>query len=151
MQFWLWTAVLAPVVEEAVVDSLRRFSPAPEVVQETARVARQRMAEEPSRLREDLKAVNVRVRNAKSQMARMRTPDLACEAELKKQIATGEVKAEALRNAVARGERLRLDDGTVRQRPRNFDKVWKTMIIEQQIALLRQLVERVGYTPAPTR
>jgi len=138
-------AVPAPLVEEAVVDSLRRFSLSSEVVQETARVARQRIAEDLSRLREELKAVNVRVRNSKSQLARMRAPDPERESEIREHIAAGEARAEELRSAVARGERLRLDDGTVRQRLGNFDEVWKTMTIEQQIALIRRLVERVGY------
>ena len=60
-------------------------------------------------------------------------------------IAVGEAKAEELRNAVARGERLRFDDSMVRQHLGNFDDVWKTMTIEEQCRLLRQLVERVGY------
>ena len=38
-----------------------------------------------------------------------------------------------------------MDDGTVRQRLGNFDEVWTTMTIGQQVALLRRLVERVGY------
>lgn len=138
-------AVSAPVVEEAVIQSVRRFVLAPEVVEEAARVARQRMAEKLNKLREDYKAVNVRVRNAKSLLARMRTPDLARETELRERIASGEVSAEALRTAAERGERLRQDDAAVRQRLGTFDEVWKAMTIEQQITLLRQLVERVGY------
>lgn len=46
---------------------------------------------------------------------------------------------------MARGERLRFDASTVRQHLGNFDEVWKTMTIEEQCRLLRQLVERVGY------
>jgi hypothetical protein len=57
----------------------------------------------------------------------------------------GGAKADELRKAVARGERLRLDGQIVRQHLGNFDEVWKTMAIEQQVRLLRQLVERVGY------
>jgi hypothetical protein len=57
----------------------------------------------------------------------------------------GETKAEELRTAVARGERLRFDGPMVGQHLGNFDEVWKTMTIEQQVRLLRQLVERVGY------
>lgn len=138
-------AVSAPVVEDAVVESVRRFALAPDVIEEVARVSRQRLAEELSRFREELKAINVRVRNAKSQLVRARTPDPAREAALKEQIAAGEEKAEELRKAVARGERLRMDTSTVRQRMETFDEVWKTMTINEQIALLRQLVERVGY------
>jgi len=138
-------AVSAPVVEDAVIESIRRFAAAPDVIAEVTRVSRQRLAEELNRIREELKAVNVRVRNAKSQLVRARTLDEAREAALKDQIAAGEAKAEELRKAVARGERLRMDNATVRQRMETFDEVWKTMTISEQIALLRQLIERVGY------
>ncbi len=138
-------AVSAPVVEEAVVESVRHFVLAPEVVEAAARAARERLTEELDLCREELKAVNVRVRNAKSQLVRATAMDATREAALRELIAVGEVRAEKLRKAVARGERLRLDDGTVRQRLGNFDEVWKTMTIEQQCHLLRQLVERVGY------
>jgi len=33
----------------------------------------------------------------------------------------------------------------VRQRMASFDDVWKTLTIEEQVRLLRQLIERVGY------
>jgi site-specific DNA recombinase len=138
-------AVSAPVVEEAVIESVRRFVLAPEVVEEAARAARQRLTEELNRHREELKAVNVRVRNAKSQLVRATTLDATREAELRELIAAGDAKSEELRKAVARGERLRFDGSMVRQVLGNFDEVWKTMTIEQQCRLLRQLVERVGY------
>jgi site-specific DNA recombinase len=138
-------AVSAPVVEEAVIESVRRFVLAPKVVEEAARTARQRMTEELNRHREDLKAVNVRVRNAKSQLVRATTQNATREAELGGLIAVGEAKAEELRKSVARGERLRFDDSMVRQHLGNFDEVWKMMTIEEQCRLLRQLVERVGY------
>jgi hypothetical protein len=133
------------VVEDAVVESIRRFALAPDVIEEVARVSRQRLAEELSRLREELKAVNVRVRNAKSQLVRAWTPDAEREATLKPQIAAGEAKAAELRKAVGRGERLRLDTSTVRQRMETFDEVWHSMTISEQIELLRQLIEKVGY------
>jgi hypothetical protein len=50
-----------------------------------------------------------------------------------------------LRESIARGERLRFDDTTVRQRLGNFEEVWKTMTTEEQARLLRALIERVGY------
>jgi site-specific DNA recombinase len=138
-------AVSAPVVEEAVIESVRRFALAPEVVEEAARAARQTLTEELNRYREELKAVNVRVRNAKSQLVRAAEPDATREAGLRELIVAGGAKADELRKAVARGERLRLDGQIVRQHLGNFDEVWKTMAIEQQVRLLRQLVERVGY------
>jgi len=138
-------AVSAPVVEEAVIESVRHFALAPEVVEEAARAARQRLTEELNRHREELKTVNVKVRNAKSQVARATAMDATREAELRELIDVGEAKAGELRKAVARGERLRFDDSMVRQHLGDFDEVWKMMTIEEQCRLLRHLVERVGY------
>jgi site-specific DNA recombinase len=138
-------AVSAPMVEEAVIESVRRFAMTPEVVEATARVARQRLTEELGRHREELKAVNVRVRNAKSQLVRAKNLEADRETSLREIVTSGEAKAEALRSAVERGERLRFDDRMVRQHLVTFDDVWKTMTIEQQAGLLRHLIERVGY------
>jgi site-specific DNA recombinase len=138
-------AVSVPLVEEAVIESVRRFAAKPEVIEAIARAARHRMAEELGKYREELKAVNVRVRNAKSQLARAKNLDADQEATLRETVAAGEARAEELRRAVERGERLRFDDEVVRQRMASFDDVWKTMTIQQQAALLRQLIERVGY------
>ena len=138
-------AVSAPVVEEAVIESVRRFAARPEVVEATARVARQRLTEELNRHREELKALNVRVRNAKSQLVRTRNLDGDRAAALREAVAVGEAKADGLRKAVAQGERLRFDEGMVRQRLVGFDDVWKAMTIEEQARVLRQIIERVGY------
>ena len=138
-------AVSAPVVEEAVIESVRRFAAQPEVIEAIARAARQRLSEELGRHREELKALNVRVRNAKSQLVRAKNLDHGREAALRETVAAGEARAEELRRTVERGERLRFDDQMVRQRMATFDEVWKTMTIQQQAALLRQLIERVGY------
>jgi site-specific DNA recombinase len=138
-------AVSAPLVEEAVIESVRRFAAKPEVIEAIARAARRRMAEELGRHREELKAINVRVRNAKSQLARAKNLDAEREAALREAVAASEARAEELRRVVERGERLRFDDKVVRQRMATFDEVWKTMTIQQQAALLRQLIERVGY------
>jgi site-specific DNA recombinase len=138
-------AVSAPLVEEAVIESVRRFAMTLDVAEATARVARQHLAEELNRHREELKAVNVRVRNAKSQLVRAKNLDADREAALRETVASGESRAEQLRSAVARGERLRFDDQMVRQRMATFDDLWKTMTIEQQAKLLRHLIERVGY------
>lgn len=138
-------AVSAPVIEDAVIESVRRFAITPEVIEAIARVARQRLTEELGRHREELKAINVRVRNAKSQLVRAKNLDAAREAALREIVSLGEAQAEQLRRLVERGERLRFDDQMVRQRMATFDEVWKTMTIQQQAALLRQLIERVGY------
>jgi site-specific DNA recombinase len=138
-------AVSAPLVEEAVIESVRRFALAPDVIDAIARAARQRLAEELGRRREELKAVNVRVRNAKSQLARARKLDAEREASLREIVSAGEAQAEQLQDLVARGERMRFDDQMVRQRLATFDDVWATMTIEQQARLLRHLIERVGY------
>jgi site-specific DNA recombinase len=138
-------AVSAPLVEEAVIESVRRFAAKPEVIEAIARAARHRMAEELGKYREELKAVNIRVRNAKSQLARAKNVDADREAALRETVAAGEARAEELRRVVERGERLRFDDQMVRQRMASFDDVWKTLTIEEQARLLRQLIERVGY------
>lgn len=138
-------AVSAPVVEEAVIESVRRFAAKPEVIEAIARAARHRMAEEMGKYRAELKAVNIRVRNAKSQLARTKNLDAVREATLREATTAGEARAEELRHDVERGERLRFDEHTVRQRMATFDEVWKTLKIQQQAALLRQLIERVGY------
>jgi len=138
-------AVSAPLVEEAVIESVRRFAMTPEVIGAIARTARLRLTEELGRHREELKAVNVRVRNAKSQLVRARKLDADRESSLREIVSAGEAKAEQLRGLVERGERLRFDDQMVRQRMATFDDVWKTMTIEQQARLLRHIIERVGY------
>src|SRR5579884_3425688 len=138
-------AVSAPVAEEAVIESVRRFAMQPEVIEAIARAARQRLTEELGRHREELKTINVRVRNAKSQLVRAKNLDADREAALRDVVSSGEAKADQLRSLVERGERLRFDDQMVRQRMGTFDEVWKTMTIQQQAALLRQLIERVGY------
>jgi site-specific DNA recombinase len=138
-------AVSAPVVEEAVIESVRRFAAKPEVIEAIARAARHRMAEELGKYREELKAVNVRVRNAKSQLARAKNLDADQEATLRETVAAGEARAEELRRTVERGDRLRFDEYTVRQRMASFDDVWRTLTIEEQARVLRQLIERVGY------
>ena len=138
-------AVSAPAVEEAVVESIRRFALAPDVIEQAARVARQRLAEHLGPIREQLKQANVRVRNAKSQMARMHDSDPVRRTELDAQIVAGEARAAELRTAVGRGERLRLDETIAREQMTSFEDVWKAMIVEEQAALLRQLIERVGF------
>jgi site-specific DNA recombinase len=138
-------AVSAPLVEEAVVESFRRFAMAPEVVEAIARAARQRLTEELGRQREELKSINIRVRNARSRLARGRKLEPTRAEELREVVAAGEAQAEELRSAVEQGDRLRFDDRLVREQMASFDDLWKTMPVEQQAGLLRQLVERVGY------
>jgi site-specific DNA recombinase len=138
-------AVSASLLEEAVVESVRRFAMAPEVVEAIARAARQRLTEELSRHREELKTINIRVRNARSQLARGKNLELARAEELREVVAAGEAQAEELRSTVERGDRLRFDDRLVREQMASFDDLWKTLSVEQQAVLLRHLVERVGY------
>lgn len=138
----------APVVEEGVIESVRRFANTPEVVEAAARVARQRLTEELNRRREELKSLNVRVRNAKSQLVRARNLDTDREAVLCETFAAGEATADELRKAVAQGERIRLDEGMMRQRLVSFDEV---MTIAEQTRMLRQVIERVGYDAGERR
>lgn len=138
-------SVPAPLVEKAVVDSLREFAVSPEVVQAAAKVAREKIAEELGGLREGLKAVNVRVRNGRSQLARAKSLSPERQAELREQLAVAESRATELRSAIARGERMKWDEETVRVRLGDFDSVWGAMSSDQQTTLLRKLIERVGY------
>jgi hypothetical protein len=115
--------VSAPVVEEAVIESVRRFAVQPEVIKSIARAARQRLNEELGRHREELKAPNVRVRNATSQLVLVKNLEPGREAALGDVVSSGESKGEQLRALVERGERLRFDNQMVRQRMATFDEV----------------------------
>ena len=128
-----------------MIESVRRFAMAPEVVEAIARAARQRMTEELSRQREELKGINIRVRNARSQLARGKNLEPARAEELREVVAAGEAQAEELRSAVERGDRLRFDDRLVREQMASFDDLWTTLSVERQAGLLRNLMERVGY------
>jgi site-specific DNA recombinase len=138
-------SVSAPAVEDAVVESIRRVGVHPEVLAETARLARQRLAEIASALREELSTANARVKNLKSQVARMRDPETPRLAEIRERLAAGEAHAEELRKEVLRRERQRIDEKELRRAMESFEEVWKTMNLEEQRNLLHQLVEKVGY------
>lgn len=138
-------SVSAPAVEDAVVESIRRVSVHPRVLEETARVIRHRLTDEIARLREELNAVQLRVKNLKSQVARIRKPDANREAELKEQIDTGEARTAELKRDIVVRERARVDGDELRKTMEPFDALWKAMNIQEQSLLLRQLVEKVGY------
>jgi site-specific DNA recombinase len=138
-------AVSAPAVEVAVVESIRRVGVHPRVLEETAHVARQRLAEETSRLREELKGVQGTVKNLKSQLARMQEPDQARDTALKAQLAAGEAQAVKLKQKVQNRDRERLDEKDLRKTLQSFDELWKAMNIEEQGRLVRLLIEKVGY------
>jgi site-specific DNA recombinase len=138
-------SVSAPVVENAVLESVKRFATTPEVLEVAASAARLRLMAELDQQRKELKEVNIILRNARSQLARAGSKDPGREAMLRDKIDAAQRKADGLRESVTRGERLRLDDETVGQRLRNFEEVWKVMAIEEQSRLLRTLIERVGY------
>lgn len=138
-------AASAPAVEDAVVESIRRIGVHPRVLEETAHVGRQQLAEEAARLREELNGVQLRVKNLKSQSARMRGSDSTREAELKAQIGNGEARAKALKGEAQIRERTRLDEKELRKTMESFEELWKTINVKEQSLLLRQLIERVGY------
>ena len=135
----------APSVEEAVVESIRRVGVHPDVLAETAAVARQRLAEIVTGLREELNTTNGRVKNLKSQVARLRNPEAHRLAEIREQLAAGEARAEELRKEILRREKQRIDEKELRRAMDSFEEVWKAMNLEEQRDLLRQLVEKVGY------
>ena len=138
-------AVSAPSVEEAVVESIRRVGVHPNVLAETTRLARQQLAEILTGLREELNTSNGRVKNLKSQIARLRNPEAARLAEIREQIGAGEARAEELRKEILRREKQRIDEKELRRTMESFEDVWKAMNLDEQRNLLRQLVEKVGY------
>ena len=138
-------SVSAPAVEDAVVESIQRVSVHPSVLEQTGRVIRQRLTEGITRLREELNGVQVRVKNLKSQIARLRKPDASREAEMKEQIGTGEARAAELKREILVRERERIDGEELRKAMEPFEALWKAMNLQEQSLLLRQLVEKVGY------
>jgi hypothetical protein len=80
------------------------------VLEGTVRVARQRLSGEITLLREELNGLQLRVKNFKSQPARMRQSDSTREAELKEQIGTGEARVAVLKGEVQIRERTRRDE-----------------------------------------
>ncbi len=90
-------SVSAPAVEEAVVESIKRVGVHPEVLAETAVLARRRLAEIVSGLREELSTLNGRLKNLKSQIARQRDPAARRLVAIREELAAGETRAEELR------------------------------------------------------
>ena len=66
-------------------------------------------------------------------------------AEIRNQLAAGESRAEHLRKEILRREKQPIDEKELRRTMDAFEDVWKAMNLEEQRALLRQLVEKVGY------
>jgi len=138
-------SVSAPAVEEAVVESIRRVGVHPRVQAETARVVRQRLAERVTEVRQELNGAHHKVKNLKSQLARLREPEPARESELNGQLATSEGRVAELKRELLIRERERLDGKGLRRMIESFDELWKALNIEEQSRLLRQLIEKVGY------
>jgi site-specific DNA recombinase len=138
-------SVSAPAVEDAVLESIRRIGVHPDVLAETARLARQRIAEIVSELRKELSVMNGRVKNLKSQIARIRNPAPERMAEIRAHLASGEGRAGQLRKEILRREKQRIDEKEIRSTMRDFENIWKTMALAEQRELLHQLVEKVGY------
>jgi len=138
-------AVSAPAVEEAVVESIRRVGVNLRVLEETARVVRQRLANRATEVRQELTGVQHKVKNLKSQLARMRQSDTTREADLKEQIGSGQARAAVLKREVQIRERTCLDEKELRKTMDSFEGLWETMNIQEQSLLLRQLIEKVGY------
>ena len=135
----------APSVEEAVVESIRRVGVHQDVLAETGRLARQQLAEMITGLRAELNTSNGRIKNLKSQIARLRNPEARRLAEIREQLAAGETRAEELRKEILRREKQRIDEKELRRAMESFEDVWKAMNLDEQRSLLRQLVEKVGY------
>jgi TolA-binding protein len=128
-----------------VVESIRRVGIHPDVLAETARVARQRIAEALTRMREELSTTNAQVKNLKSQLARARNAEASRMTEINAQIADAEPRTMELRSEIQRHEKQRIDEKDLRRTMESFDDVWKAMNLDEQRNLLGQLVEKVGY------
>ena len=89
--------------------------------------------------------MNGRVKNLKSQIARIRNAEAARLTEIREQLAAGETRAEELRKEILRREKQRIDGKELRRTMESFEDVWKTMNLYEQRNLLRQLIEKVGY------
>ena len=96
-------------------------------------------------LREELNTMNGRLKNLKSQIARIRNAEAARLTEIREQLAAGETRAEELRKEILRREKQRIDGKELRRTMESFEDVWKTMNLYEQRNLLRQLIEKVGY------
>jgi site-specific DNA recombinase len=138
-------AVAAEVIEQGVVESIERVGVHPEVLAETARIARQRLSETVTRLRGELNAVGVRVKNLKSQQARIKGQGSGRAADLQSQIGVDELRAEQIRNELLRRERSQLDEKDLRRTMGSFSKVWEALNGEEQRTLLAMLIEKVGF------
>jgi site-specific DNA recombinase len=138
-------AVAAEVIEQGVVESIERVGVHPEVLAETARIARQRLSETVTRLRGELNAVGVRVKNLKSQQARIKGQGSGRAADLQSQIGVDELRAEQIRNELLRRERSQLDEKDLRRTMGSFSKVWEALNGEEQRTLLSMLIEKVGF------
>ena len=96
-------------------------------------------------IRVELSTTNGRVKNLKSQIARVRDPEAARLAGIREQIAAGEARAVELRKEILHRDKLRIDEKDLRGTMQSFEGVWKAMNLVEQRALLAQLVEKIGY------
>src|SRR5207245_2423231 len=122
-----------------VVEGIQRVGIHPEVLAETVRVARQRLTEALGGVQEELNALNLKVKNLKSQLARSRNPEPGRMAELQEQIGNGDACGAELRKEILRLEKQRVDEKDLCKAMGSFQEVWKAMNIEEQRALVGQL------------
>ena len=138
-------SVSAPVIEDAVIASIRRVSVHERVIEETARIIRFRLTNDINRLGDELKTLQARVKNLKSQVARARESEEQRKVELANQIHRGECRVAELKREIAKLERVRKDGAQLPSTMDAFDSLWKSLNLREQCLLLRQLVEKVGY------
>jgi hypothetical protein len=137
--------VSAPSVEEAVVESIRRLGVQPEVLAETAIEIRQRLGAAVAGLSQELSAVNGRLKNLKSQLARLRSSDGEKLTAVQKEITSCEHRGDELRREVQQRERQQVDDKDLRRSLASFDELCRAMNLDEQRSLVRKLIEKVGY------
>ena len=98
---------------------------------------RERLAERVNEVRQELNGAHHKVKNLKSQLARMREPEPGRESDLNGRLAEGEARVAELKRELLTRERERLDGKELRRRIESFDELWKVLNIEEQSRLLR--------------
>jgi site-specific DNA recombinase len=138
-------SISAPAVENAVVQSIQRVGVHPQILRETEQILRNELTKEQSRLREALSAIQVRVKNYKSQIARMGAPNAVRLDDLQNQISNAQQQANALKLEIQSREQALPATAELLKEMTAFDGLWKSMTTAQRSQFLRLLVEKVGY------
>jgi hypothetical protein len=107
---------------------------------------RQRRAAALAGRREELRGTNGKLKNLKSQLARLQSGDIEkLLAPVQKEITSCESRADELGREVQQRERQQVDDKGLRRSLASFEELWRAMNMDERRGLVKELVERVGY------